>query len=684
VNDQHSPPKASPLFGDASRHGWALRKFLALLRWQPSDQSLTLWQRRAFIGMALPLAAFILLAVLLPTPTPQVQKVQQVEMWVQPVGRMVMTQSQIEPVLLAPPQLQAAQWTTVTLPHSQPLPESIDLPADAPVALLWLRIRIPDALLQGRQTRELTPGQLGLMGNRVMGGPWALWVNGELVQASLRDWRITWNVPLRVGLPTLRAQTPEPEILLSVLHPQAKGYAIGSIFMGPIDDVDQAWRDRNLWHVGVGTVTAAIALTMTLVCWQLARIRRQEPIYGLLTLTAFMWLASGFQYTHDFSQNDSLSLWFGWAVDASINWIISLSFLFTFAFEGLRFPRLRLALLAYAVASTVVTMPMWGWDKNALVLQHIINLGLFIGCAAIMTYHAWRVRTRESVLLAVANWLQFLFGIHSIFRLTNQSHPDDFFLFQVSSTFLFAVFMYITNRRYGTALQRAEQHELILHQQLQQQAVLLEQQHQEIRKLELAQGLARQHQAFALDLHDRVGNLLVTAKRQIHEQDLSQHDMLSVLEDIGHEVRDLSSPKVHRPSTVMYILADTRERLNPRLRRMGIALDWHVDVNLPDVQLDADRTQDLRALLSEAVGNACKHAHASRIEVRAHNAVGDVASKSPIVISIRDNGEGFDPDTVQRGKGLDGMHERALRLGAALHLTSEAGRGCELRLQLPL
>jgi signal transduction histidine kinase len=358
--------------------------------------------------------------------------------------------------------------------------------------------------------------------------------------------------------------------------------------------------------------------------------------------------------------------------------------LFTFAFEGLRFPRLRLALLAYAVASTVVTMPMWGWDKNALVLQHIINLGLFIGCAAIMTYHAWRVRTRESVLLAVANWLQFLFGIHSIFRLTNQSHPDDFFLFQVSSTFLFAVFMYITNRRYGTALQRAEQHELILHQQLQQQAVLLEQQHQEIRKLELAQGLARQHQAFALDLHDRVGNLLVTAKRQIHEQDLSQHDMLSVLEDIGHEVRDLSSPKVHRPSTVMYILADTRERLNPRLRRMGIALDWHVDVNLPDVQLDADRTQDLRALLSEAVGNACKHAHASRIEVRAHNAVGDVASKSPIVISIRDNGEGFDPDTVQRGKGLDGMHERALRLGAALHLTSEAGRGCELRLQLPL
>jgi signal transduction histidine kinase len=661
-----------------------MNKLLEFIRWQPSDQSLTLWQRWSFIGMALPLIAFILAAVLWPTPTPQVQKVHEVEMWVQPVGSMVMTQSQIEPILLAQPQLKDAHWKTVTLPHSQPLPESIDLPADSPAALLWLRIRVPTALHQERLAAALPPGQLGLMGNRVMGGPWALWVNGELMQASLRDWRITWNVPLRVGLPTLHAQSPEPEILLSVLYPQAKGYAVGSIFMGPIDDVDQAWRERNLWHVGVSTVTAAIALTMTLVCWQLACIRRQEPIYELLTLTAFMWLASGFQYTHDFSQSDKLSLWFGWAVDASINWIIALSFLFTFAFEGLRFPRLRLALLAYAVLSTLVTMPLWSWEKNALVLQHIINLGLFIGCACIMTIHAWRVRTRASVLLAIANWVQFLFGIHSIFRLTNQSQPDDLFLFQVSSTLLFAVFMYITNRRYGTALQQAEQHEQILQQQLQQQALLLQQQHQEIRQLELAQELARQRQAFALDLHDRVGNLLVNAKRQAHEQDLSQHDMLSVLEDIGHEVRDLSSPKVHRPSTVIQVLADARERLSPRLRRMGIALVWEVDVDLPDLLLDADSTQDLRAIVSEVVGNACKHARPSCIEVRAYSMIGTTSSDSAIAVSIRDNGEGFDPRAVERGKGLDGMYERAQRLGADICLSSQVGSGCEWLLRLPL
>ncbi len=84
----------------------------------------------------------------------------------------------------------------------------------------------------------------------------------------------------------------------------------------------------------------------------------------------------------------------------------------------------------------------------------------------------------------------------------------------------------------------------------------------------------------------------------------------------------------------------------------------------------------------EAIVNALRHAHAQDIEVELEY------SRQGLRLSIRDDGCGIEPQTLQSGKdghwGLSGMRERADRIGARLRLSSNPGNGTEVELQVPL
>jgi len=84
--------------------------------------------------------------------------------------------------------------------------------------------------------------------------------------------------------------------------------------------------------------------------------------------------------------------------------------------------------------------------------------------------------------------------------------------------------------------------------------------------------------------------------------------------------------------------------------------------------------EELFAIVREALTNAAKHSHASRIDVEV--AYPDQGS---VRVAVTDDGVGFDPDQPRTGRfGLVGMYERAERIGAALTLASEPGGGTEI------
>ena len=82
----------------------------------------------------------------------------------------------------------------------------------------------------------------------------------------------------------------------------------------------------------------------------------------------------------------------------------------------------------------------------------------------------------------------------------------------------------------------------------------------------------------------------------------------------------------------------------------------------------------------EAIRNACAHSGASRLEVELRYA-------RDLTLRVDDNGTGIDPAIADRAKdghhGLQGMRERAARIGGKLTLRSSSRCGTEIRLMVP-
>jgi signal transduction histidine kinase len=132
----------------------------------------------------------------------------------------------------------------------------------------------------------------------------------------------------------------------------------------------------------------------------------------------------------------------------------------------------------------------------------------------------------------------------------------------------------------------------------------------------------------------------------------------------------------------------------PGLEELGIAnaLRIHVRDNVPEtigteVVGELPRAEGwleagLFAMAVEAIGNAVQHSEARciRIDLR--------ASRGRGIISVTDDGIGFDPAAARRrtqeGMGLIGMTRRAIWLGGRVDVTSRPGGGTTIRISAPL
>ncbi len=81
-------------------------------------------------------------------------------------------------------------------------------------------------------------------------------------------------------------------------------------------------------------------------------------------------------------------------------------------------------------------------------------------------------------------------------------------------------------------------------------------------------------------------------------------------------------------------------------------------------------------LVQEALNNAVRHSGARNAKVTVRR------SAICIVVQIKDDGRGFDPDRM-RGLGMLGMEERVKRLGGGFTIQSRPGDGAELTAELP-
>jgi signal transduction histidine kinase len=226
------------------------------------------------------------------------------------------------------------------------------------------------------------------------------------------------------------------------------------------------------------------------------------------------------------------------------------------------------------------------------------------------------------------------------------------------------------------------------------------------RQAELAQAYARQKAITEqnIRLHEQAQQLAVLEERQRIAREL--HDSVSqALYGIGLGARtarallDRDPVKAAEPVEYVLSLAEgglaemralilelrpdslEREGLVSALRKQVAALHARHGLEVeallgeePDLPLEIK--EGLYRIAQEALNNTIKHAQASRVAIRLQEDSGE------IVLSVQDDGVGFDPRNEYSGMGLHTMRERVEKIGGVLHIESSPGRGTRVHVAL--
>jgi signal transduction histidine kinase len=191
----------------------------------------------------------------------------------------------------------------------------------------------------------------------------------------------------------------------------------------------------------------------------------------------------------------------------------------------------------------------------------------------------------------------------------------------------------------------------------------------------------------ARELHDSVAQTMASAvliaeaagRLLEHNPTRAREHVLKVVELTRHAMDELRGVVFElRPAAL------EKEGLVPALRKHADVLERVHGVRIgieaaSDQRLEPKVEQALFRIAQEALGNAIKHSGAETVSVLVRIADGC------LVLSIRDEGCGFDPTVARElsGRlGLTSMHERAEALGATLRVDSGPAAGTTVTLEL--
>ncbi len=194
--------------------------------------------------------------------------------------------------------------------------------------------------------------------------------------------------------------------------------------------------------------------------------------------------------------------------------------------------------------------------------------------------------------------------------------------------------------------------------------------------------------SIAADLHDDIGSTLSSIRmysdivnEKIKEQHPDASSLLSIMSESSREMIDNMSDIVWaiKPSN------DSFENIADRMFNFAsglcnthkIELQMPVFKELENIKIGMEERRDLYLIFKEALNNAVKYATATQININFSR------SKDILLMSIKDNGIGFDPDSKRDrsgGNGLKNMKERAALHNWKLNINSAADKGTEIKL----
>lgn len=199
------------------------------------------------------------------------------------------------------------------------------------------------------------------------------------------------------------------------------------------------------------------------------------------------------------------------------------------------------------------------------------------------------------------------------------------------------------------------------------------------------EALNEERQRIASDLHDDIGASLSSiriyadaANMQFESKPVEAHNLIQ-------RIRESSAGIMDRMGDIVWSISprnDGGENLifrmkslaNQTLGAKGIEPHFKVSEGVSVLSLSLQARKNIYLIYKEAVNNIAKYSGAKEVYVRIN------LNDSDLIMSIIDNGKGFETNQLTQGNGLHNMNERALHIGGRLEITSQPGSGTEVTL----
>ena len=561
-------------------------------------------------------------------------------------------------------------WTAVSLPDNW----ATRWPGFDGV--VWYRLRWTEPA----DASPLRP--LGLMIEYVnMAG--AVFLNGSLIG---RDDHLTeplsrsWNLPRHWLLDAPLLRPGANELLVRVSGVAAYQPGLGLVTRGEPLLVKAAFQQINVMQRTLQLVGIGLTLVMGVVYGMLWLLRRAEVSYGWFSLFSLLWVL----FTYNFV---AVEPWPFASTDAfqRANHIALLSsltcfFLFSLNFCDLAGRRRQRSILAAGSACIAALMLAPQALQEPLRSATVLGtLAIYLGGCALIVRHAFRSRRMEVGVLALCLMLPVVAAAHDTL-VFHQWLPGNRYYAPLSASATLLGISFALSWRMVKGLQLVENFNAELRQRVDEAtrrlADGLSQQH----AAELIQTRLTERLSLVRDLHDGLGMTLSShihtlGNREGHVDGVA----LWALKEVNDDLRlIIESSAFDDTDELAERLVPLRHRSTRLLEAANIECHWSLE-GLKTCRLAGKRGLDFLRVLQEALANVLKHSRATRVDILIK------VTQGQLVLSIRDNGQGFAHDAASSsgGMGLQNMHARAARLGGSLEIRC-GGTGTTLEMRCPI
>jgi len=559
------------------------------------------------------------------------------------------------------------------------------------LAKLWQvppHLRFSDAWYKLRFRLAAVPRQSLAMYVVAFNRTGRLFVNGRLLRevgAMREPLPLNWNRSQYAVIPAQMLHAGDNEIEIQQRAYWWEQGWLAPVRLGSEEALRPVWQSRVFWQNDsvrlLGACTGAIGVFM-LGVWL---GRRRDSMYFWFGCVSLLWSAFSVDY---YAALPPLPprLWEQWVESAPVLRGV-LMFMFVLRYCGLRRPVLETVSWAWFLVGAAA---IFG-DFMPTDLIDLWYLAVLLASAYffyIQVRVGLRRSTLEGVLLAIAGIVQMVLSGYDLWLFSEKTWTDRVYLAHFSAPLYLFVVGTILVSRFTDSLNAYENLAAVLEQRISDKAAELERNYEQLMEARRNEALALERTRIMSEMHDGIGSQLTLALSLVRRLDREAHPeqagedgrVATVLRESIEDLQLIIDSLEPVENDLLTVLGTLRYRLQDRLGKGGIELQWNV-VDLPPLpMLTPHSVLSILRIVQEAFANCLKHSGASRIAV-ATGLRGEPGVDEMAHILIVDNGCGIDARRGA-GRGLENMRRRAAALGGQLKIASQPGR-TEVLLEFP-